>query len=691
MVDALLSGARLGLLSPLKKWLLGAGASVLRVLMVPGPDVARALGLDLGAAGLETAAAPNAADVLLVTGPLPPKLAEQAAVLFAQMPRPRLLVFAGLEAAPPLPAPDVVIPLHQAGLQQLGPAVRQQLAAHGWRPDARPYEPAFIRQAEEQKPPADDHAHNHPSPTVESKPTEPANPEHGAHAHHAMHDQPSMPAPAAAQETPAAGAGQHAHHAPDQPSPTPAPPAADQAHPAGHHHMAGMDMSGEGNSKKAEETMGGDMNMADHQPKMDMDAHDMGAHDMDMADMSGKMATKQGDMPGMDMADKDMADKDMAGMDMAGKEMPGMNMPGGDMPGMDMAGGDMAGMDMGFMSMVAMTKDLPRSADGLPMEATEVAFGPFFPGLPGGLQLRLHLDGDTVTKAQLVPGTIAPDYPPLPVPAAQFAEWLAGHDRLAPAAYRVLAHRALSQAIGQPAPAAAQRWQVSQLEQTRLASHLNWLAGFGLMIGNPWLHQAAVLLHGRPVQETAAPDELPDFVRRVKQLPLLRQSLSPVGELPELLLHHCRGPVARAAGLAHDARLADPAYQPLGFVPLVIDENNAWGRLLIRLDELTQSQQLLRAIQADQTGPAAAPLLTDLAGTGQGSAAVETPRGTATLTIQVQEGQVISAVLHPPSVPHAALVRAGVRELELGDALKTIASLDISPWELTHDPAADGK
>ena len=219
MVDALLSGARLGRLSPLKKWLLAAGASVLRVLVVPGPDVARALGLDLGAAGLETATTPNAADVLLVTGPLPPKLAEQAAALFAQMPRPRLLVFAGLEAAPPLPAPDVVIPLHQAGLRQLGPAVRQQLAAYGWRPDARPYEPAFIRQAEEQKPPSDDHAQHHsdPSPAAEPKPAEPAQPEHGAHG------QPPMPAPAAAQEPPAAGASHHAQQAPDQSSATSTP------------------------------------------------------------------------------------------------------------------------------------------------------------------------------------------------------------------------------------------------------------------------------------------------------------------------------------------------------------------------------------------------------------------------------------------------------------------------------------
>ncbi|TAL91889.1 MAG: Ni Fe-hydrogenase III large subunit, partial [Rhodanobacter sp.] len=44
--------------------------------------------------------------------------------------------------------------------------------------------------------------------------------------------------------------------------------------------------------------------------------------------------------------------------------------------------------------MVDVTKDLPRSRDGLPMEWVEVPFGPMFPGLPGGLLLTLTLDGD---------------------------------------------------------------------------------------------------------------------------------------------------------------------------------------------------------------------------------------------------------------------------------------------------------
>ncbi|HEB57411.1 MAG TPA: NADH-quinone oxidoreductase subunit D, partial [Gammaproteobacteria bacterium] len=51
------------------------------------------------------------------------------------------------------------------------------------------------------------------------------------------------------------------------------------------------------------------------------------------------------------------------------------------------------------MSMIDVTKDLPRSGDGLPMEWINAPFGPFFPGLPGGLLLTLTLDGDTVAES----------------------------------------------------------------------------------------------------------------------------------------------------------------------------------------------------------------------------------------------------------------------------------------------------
>ena len=52
--------------------------------------------------------------------------------------------------------------------------------------------------------------------------------------------------------------------------------------------------------------------------------------------------------------------------------------------------------------MIEVTKDLPRSADGLAMDWLEVPFGPVFSGLPGGLKLTLTLDGDGVTEGQAI-------------------------------------------------------------------------------------------------------------------------------------------------------------------------------------------------------------------------------------------------------------------------------------------------
>lgn len=55
----------------------------------------------------------------------------------------------------------------------------------------------------------------------------------------------------------------------------------------------------------------------------------------------------------------------------------------------------------GFMSMVMMTKDLPRSQDGLRMEDNEVQFGPEHPAVAPGVVLVLTLDGDSVRCARI--------------------------------------------------------------------------------------------------------------------------------------------------------------------------------------------------------------------------------------------------------------------------------------------------
>jgi Ni,Fe-hydrogenase III large subunit len=61
---------------------------------------------------------------------------------------------------------------------------------------------------------------------------------------------------------------------------------------------------------------------------------------------------------------------------------------------------------------------------------------------------------------------------------------------------------------------------------------------------------------------------------------------------------------------------------------------------------------------------------------------VETPRGAATLRIQLDGGYVTQAELWSPSQRLAELISPVSEGRELADALLGIASLDLSPWEL---------
>jgi Ni,Fe-hydrogenase III large subunit len=63
-------------------------------------------------------------------------------------------------------------------------------------------------------------------------------------------------------------------------------------------------------------------------------------------------------------------------------------------------------------------------------------------------------------------------------------------------------------------------------------------------------------------------------------------------------------------------------------------------------------------------------------------ATIETPRGAASLHIEVHHGQIQVAHVTAPSSQHARLVPHVVEQAELADALVGIASLDLSPWEM---------
>jgi len=243
-----------------------------------------------------------------------------------------------------------------------------------------------------------------------------------------------------------------------------------------------------------------------------------------------------------------------------GQVFSGHGAHGGDHGGSDIDHGSMdhGSMDhagMGFMSMVEVTKDLPRSGDGLPMEWIDAPFGPFFPGMPGGLSLNLTLDGDTIARAEaaalpdradLLPsGSMTPD---------AFAARLSGLVPLAPMSYALLAHRAIEAVAGIEVPDGTARSRIVALERERIASHLNWLALFGHQNGLEDLAMRAASLQLAVARaDVAAIEERGPALRalcdRVRRVPLLRARLSGVGRLADA--DDLRGPVSRASGIAH--------------------------------------------------------------------------------------------------------------------------------------------
>jgi Ni,Fe-hydrogenase III large subunit len=340
--------------------------------------------------------------------------------------------------------------------------------------------------------------------------------------------------------------------------------------------------------------------------------------------------------------------------------------------------------DMGFMSMIEMTKDLPRSSDGLQMEWVEAPFGPLFPGLPGGLYLKLTLDGDTVAGAEAdgVGGGVIED---LAGPAETFADRLSELDPLSPVAYHLLAIRAVEEAAGIPVDEETALARAGALERERAASHLNWLAGLAHLLGYAWLEGRAArlqlaLLRAADAQEAARlRGEVLTLAYRVRRTPLLKRKLRGIGRLPgdaEAL-----GPVVRAGGGRTDARAEDEVYRALlGFGPAVREGNDALSRLLVRLEEAEQSLDLVR-----QAGHVSIPTLAlDGDPSGSGAATVETPRGAATLRVTLQGGAVRDLKLDTPSAKHMDSIEAVTAGEELANALVGIASLDISPWEVVR-------
>jgi Ni,Fe-hydrogenase III large subunit len=224
---------------------------------------------------------------------------------------------------------------------------------------------------------------------------------------------------------------------------------------------------------------------------------------------------------------------------------------------------------------------------------------------------------------------------------------------------------------------------MAALERERAFSHLQWLANFSLTLGDRWLEQAAsnLVRDLRNARDNSALRHLRNEARKLTRAsysaPLLVRRLHGCGVLSNISPEDLDGPVARAAGLATDARAADPTYLGLGFRPVTIQGSDALARLRVRLMEVEQSLELIQALEASGSAPRS-----EASTRGSGTASVETARGAAILHVEIDEGRVVQVELTTPSQRLSNLVAAVADDRELSDALLGIASLDVSPWEV---------
>lgn len=622
----------------LQRWMGACMARDLRVLAVPGLDVARAYGLDLAAAGLRIAATPRHADVLLLAGPLSPALRSAAVILYAQMMRPRAILALGCDDHDPLPAPDVSIDLSQSALVDGVAQLRTAYALSAFPSGATDFTAAMLQARIEytcsMHPEVVEAAPGScPKCGMDLIPREGSAPNDATAHDHGQHDEKG------AQKTHGKPGGDDSDHAAmDHGKQT---PGGENVHAGMSHGKTGKDHAHPADVEQRK-------NPSDHKAPEAPTEEDHRA---------GKHTDKSS---GHNQHDDATHDDDQ-----------------------DDQHGEMNHDEMGFMSMVEVTKDLPRSPDGLQMDWIDVPFGPVFPGLPGGLQLTLTLDGDTVAKADAA-GSVSDDalLDAEGMEASQFIARLEAMDPLAPIAYRLLACQALEAASGRTLDDTTRRSRVAVLERERIASHLNWLALFGCQIGLGWLeHRAAQLQYAclgadiPQLERLALP--LHALTQRVIQTPLMTSRLAGIGRMtatPDL-----RGPVARAAGMDADARANDPAYAALSFTRAHRQGGDALGRLRIRLDEIIHSLALIQRSGTLEPPESPAPFL----GSGDGSASLETPRGEARLSLTLDQGRVTRAALDAPSAQLLGLLPDLLAQQELGDALTIVCSLDLSPWEVT--------
>lgn len=256
--------------------------------------------------------------------------------------------------------------------------------------------------------------------------------------------------------------------------------------------------------------------------------------------------------------------------------------------------------------------------DGLKLDQLQLRVGPFFAPFPAGLTLDAKLQGDVVQEA-VVGRNVFRD-----------------QSRSPPKGSRATFLRALTEPV-----------LVRDLELARASHYLSWFGAFLESMGLAALGERARRLAAR--SGTTA-DEVLGLRRLLERSRGLGWATRGVGYLPATSVSGLGlGPTGRASGVEEDGRIGDPAYDDLGFEPVVESGGDVRARWRQRLREAASSLELAR-LAGDRTSG--------------GLGTVEAPWGRLSA-----DRSPVTAVLE--------LLPALIEGTDWGDAVATIASLDL--------------
>ena len=292
-----------------------------------------------------------------------------------------------------------------------------------------------------------------------------------------------------------------------------------------------------------------------------------------------------------------------------------------------------------------MSTEIETRTMGVREDTMIINMGPQHPSTHGVLRLVLELEGEVVVGCRPVIGYLHTGIEK----NIEYRTWQQGPtfvtraDYLSPFFNELGYCLAAERLLGVEAPPRAQTIRILVTELNRIASHLVWLATTGLELG-----AISVMLYGFRERETILdifeaitglrmnhayiriggvvmdlPEDVPDRVGR-----LLGSLEGRIGEYEELLsgnpIWHQRtkgigvleaedclrlgvtGPMLRAAGLARDVRRDEPycGIEGYAFEVPVADTADAFGRYVVRIEEMRQSLRIVRqALDRLEPGP----------------------------------------------------------------------------------------